>query len=142
MGNACALGHREPVVVAEVDLAQPASDPGGERARELSRGVRVLADAETEVQPIGLVPERAKEIPRRERILPARDRDEHPLSGGEHVVLVDRFANLLAAMVQEAIAAERRVVAADVDHGRLAAPPAFHRAPPETTGRISTTSVA
>src|SRR5262249_10527300 len=62
--------------------------------------------------------------------------------GADHVVVVDRPPDLLAAVVQEMRPAERRVVTPDVDHRRTATDAAFHVAPPEVTGRISMTSAS
>ena len=50
------------------------------------------------------------------------------------------LAHLVAAELEEVLGAEVGVVAADVDDRRLAAHAALHAAPPEMTGRISTTS--
>ena len=87
-------------------------------ARVRARLVGVLADAEPEVQAVGLVAERAEQVPERERVLAARHRDQHPLAGLDHLEVVDRPPHLLPAVVQEAVAAERGVVAADVDDRR------------------------
>ena len=70
---------------------------------------------------------------------PTRRRGRDRL-GGHHVEVLDRPPHLLAAVPEEAVGAEARVVARHVDDRRLAAPPALHAAPPDMTGRISTTS--
>ena len=70
--------------------------------------VGVLADAEPDVEAVGVVAELAQQVPQAERVLAARDRDEHPLAGLDHVEVVDRAADLLPAVVQEAVAAEAR----------------------------------
>ena len=85
------------------------------RCRARGRGRRPRTRASTQ------------EVPERQRVLAAGDRDEHPLPRLEHLVLVDRLAHLLPAVVQEAVPAERRVVPADVDDRRRLAPPALHR---------------
>ena len=46
--------------------------------------------------------------------------------------------DLFPAVAKEAFGAEGRVVAGHVDDRRGPAGPAFHAAPPEMTGRIST----
>ena len=59
------------------------------------------------------------------------------------VITGGRATNLLAHVVQEALAAERRVVPAHVDDRWGLAAAALHRvAPPEITGRISTVSAS
>ena len=129
------VGHVEAVVVAQIDLAQLRADALRERARIATRLVGVLTDAEAEIEAVDLVTELEEQMPERERILAAGDRDEHALAGREHVVLGNRLAHLLAAMVEEALLAERRVVAAHVDDRRLPATTTLHAAPPDTTAR-------
>ena len=59
------------------------------------------------------------------------------------VVVVDRPPHLLVAVVEEVVAAERGVVAADVDDRRLLGTRGTSRAqPPEITGRISTAAAS
>ena len=55
-------------------------------------------------------------MPQAERVLAARHCDEHPFTGCDHLELVDRAADLFAAVVQEAFAADGRGVA-DVPAG-------------------------
>ena len=74
-----------------------------------------------------MVPEAGQEVPERQRVLPAGDRDQDALARLEHPVRVDRPPHLLLAVVQEVVAAERGVVAADVDHRRSLAHAALHR---------------
>ena len=130
----------KPYVVAQVDLEQRPAALGRERAGVAPGLVGVLADAEPEVEAVGVVAELAQELPEAERVLAARHRDEDALARCDHVEVLDRAADLLTAVAEEAVGAEARVVPADVDHRGLAAAPALHAAPPETTGRISTTS--
>src|SRR5207344_2970718 len=74
----------------------------------------------------------------------ARHRHQDAVARFEHLVRVDRPAHLLVAVVHEVVAAERRVVTANVDDRRPLAHPALHAGPPqrseppEITGRIST----
>src|SRR3954466_7735573 len=84
-------------------------------------GVAVVADAETEVDAVRVVAEVEQDVPQRQRVLAAGDGDQHLLVAAEHPVLVDRPAGLLAAVAQEALGAERRVVASYVDDGGRAA---------------------
>ena len=55
---------------------------------------------------------RARSCQSAERVLAARHRDEHPLARLDHVVVLDRPPDLLAAVAEEAVGAEARVVAA------------------------------
>ncbi len=82
-----------------------------------------------EVEAVGLVAEAHEDLPQRERVLAARDRDQHPLARFEHAVRVDGAAHLLVAVVDEVVRAERGVVATDVDDRRPLAHPALHVRP-------------
>src|SRR4029078_13449292 len=73
-------------------------------------------------------------------VLAAGHCHEGTLVAAEHRVVVDGLLGLVPAQAEEVLGAEVGVVAPDVDDGRLAAHPALHVAPPEMTGRISTTS--
>src|SRR5829696_7570528 len=121
-------------------------DGPAEALRELVRvpagRVGVVADAEPDVETVGFVVELAQQVPQSERVLTARHRDEHALSRFDHVEVGDGPPHLLTAVMQEAVAAERGIVAAHVDHRRFPTPAALHEAPPDTTGRISTTSAS
>src|SRR4029453_6768956 len=96
---------------------------------DLVRPFRVLADPEAQVQPVGPVAELEQDVPQRERVLAARDRDQDPVRGLEHVVRLDRALDLLAYVAQEAFGTERRVVTTDLDDGWRLAPPALHPGP-------------
>ena len=51
----------------------------GERPGVVAGHVAVLADAEADVQPVGLVAEVEQQVPHREAVLAARHGDEHPV---------------------------------------------------------------
>src|SRR5215211_379412 len=129
-------------VGGEIDLVELQASIVRERARGVSGGVGVLPDPEPEVEPVGGIAEPEEEVPQRERVLPARHGHDDALAGANHVVVLDGPADLLAAVLQEVVAAEGGVVPADVEHRRAPAHTALHAAPPEVTGRISTTSVS
>ena len=57
---------------------------GGEVAGVGAGHVAVLADAEADVEPVGLVAEVDEEVPDRQRVLAAGDRDEHPVVRLDH----------------------------------------------------------
>src|SRR4051812_42587925 len=99
-----------------------------EVVRVPTRCVGGVTVAEPEVQAVGFVPELAHQVPEAEGVLPARHRDEDALTRLHHVEVVDRAPDLLPAMVQETVAAERRVVPADIDDRGLTAAPALHAA--------------
>src|SRR3954451_21263808 len=109
-------------------------------------GVAVVADAETEVDAAGPVAEVEQDVPQRQRVLAAGDRDEHALPVPHHRVRVDGATHLFVTVMDEAVAAERCAMARDVDDGRPTAGFALHCrpplscAPPLMTGRISMTS--
>ena len=92
--------------------------------------VAVVADAETEVEPVGLVAELDEQVPDRQRVLAAADGDEHPLARHEHVVVGDRLLDLAAAQLLQVLAAEVGVVAGQVDDRRPPAHAAFAHIPP------------
>src|SRR5690606_14289086 len=100
----------------------------------------VVADPEADVEAVDLVAEGGEDLPEGERVLAARDGDQDALAGAEHGEVVDGPAHLLPAVVDEVGRAEVGVVAPDADDRRPAAHPALHDAPPEITGRISTSS--
>ena len=76
--------------------------------RVLAGLVGVVADAEPEVEAVGLVAEAHEDVPERERVLAARHRDQHPVARLEHAVRVDGPADLLVAVVHEVVAGRTR----------------------------------
>src|SRR5262249_34138212 len=125
----------EAVLRGEVDFVQLQAALGCERARVRARLVGVFADPEPEIEAVGFVSEVAEELPQTERVLAAGDRNEHALTGADHVELLHCPTHLLAAVANEAVAAIAGVVPPDVDHRRGAAPSALHRG---LTGRRPT----
>src|SRR3954454_23032658 len=109
-------------------------------------GVAVVADAETEVDAVGLVAEVEQDVPQRQRVLATGDSDEDPLAVTHHRVRVDSATHLFVTVMHEAVTAERCAMARDVDDGRPTAGFALHCrpplscAPPLMTGRISMSS--
>ena len=75
----------------------------GERPGELLRLVAVVADAEPDVEPVGVVAEVEEDVPHRQRVLAAGHGDEHPVAGGEHLELVDGLLRLVAAELGEVL---------------------------------------
>src|SRR6266536_3539062 len=126
----------------EIDLVELETSIMRICARGVTRGLGVLADPEPQVQPVRAVAEVDEEVPQRERVLPARHGHDDALAGTDHVVILDGAADLLGAVLHEVVTAERGVVPADIEHRRRPADAALHVAPPEVTGRISTTSVS
>src|SRR5262249_41743957 len=112
----------------------------------LALGLRfdgIVEDAEVEIEAGGPVALVDQHVPQRERVLAARDGDQHGLVSREHPVLADRLADLIAEELEEVRRAERRVVAPEPEHGRLSALAALHRTrplPPDITGRSSIVS--
>src|SRR4029077_12218070 len=102
--------------------------------------VAVVVYPEAQIQAVGVDAEVTKDVPEGEGVFAAGDGDQHPLSGPDHPEVVDRPPYLLSTVVEEAVAAEAGIVATNVDHRRRPAPPALHVHPPDTTGRISTSS--
>src|SRR5262249_1205011 len=101
----------------------------------------ILEDAEVEVQAGCPIPLADQHVPEREGILAAGDGDQHRLVLGEHVVLPDRLAHLVAEELEEIRGAERGVVASGLARARLPALATLHRGsaplPPDITGRSS-----
>ena len=87
----------------------------------VARLVGVLADAEPEVEAVGLVAERARGGPTA-RASPCRPTPRRAPARRAAIMscVVDRPPDLLLAVVEEVVAAERGVVAAHVDDRRLA----------------------
>ena len=90
----------------------------GEATGVPGRGVAVLADAEPDVQPVGLVAERDEDVPDGERVLAPGHGDEDPVVRREHVEVRMALATWSRQNFSEVVRAEVRVVPADVDHGR------------------------
>src|SRR5665213_358110 len=130
----------EAVLGLEVDFDQLPPSAGGEGTRVHRRVLGVRADAEPDVQTVGLVAEVAQQLPQPERVLASRDGHQDSVAGLDHVEMIDRAPDLLSAVAEEARAAIPGVVAAHLDDGRLATTTALHLAPPDMTGLISTTS--
>ena len=91
-------------------------------------------------RPVDVVAEVEEHVPERERVLAPRDGDEDPVVGRHHPEAPDRLLDLGAEHREEMLGAEGRVVTPDLDHGGRPTAPALHRAPPEMTGRISSSS--
>src|SRR5207237_3227822 len=105
-----------------------------------ARLVRVLADAQAEVEAVGVVLEVEQQVPQGEGVLAARHRHQHAVPRLDHAEVVDGPLHLLPAVAQEAVLAEGGVVTAQLYDGRPTTAPALHAAPPDVTFRTSTTS--
>src|SRR6266480_2775170 len=114
--------------------------PRGERLAFRLRLHRVVEDAEVEVETGRAVALVDQDVPERERVLAARDRDEHVLVAREHAVLPDGLADLVPEEVDEVRRTEGGVVAPQLEDRGLTALPALHTAPPLMTGRSSIVS--
>ena len=98
-------GDVEPVVVAQRDLAQDAGRARRRRpARTVADVVAVVADAEPEVEPVGLVAEVEQEVPHGQAVLAAGHGDEDPLPRRQHGVVVDGLGHLVAAELDQVLA--------------------------------------
>ncbi len=129
------------------DLDQAQTALLGEGAGVLTRSLAVVADAEPDVQPVGLVAELDQDVPHGQAVLAARHCHQHLVVGREHLEMLDRLDHLAPAQLQEVLGAEVGVVSGQVDDRRSAAGAALrtggdHQTPPEITGRISTVSSA
>src|SRR5205823_3240134 len=103
----------------------------------------VLADAQVDVEAVAVVPEIQQHVPERQAVLAAAHRHQHLLRVAEHLVVANRPLDLVTEESLEAIAAVGGVVAPDLDPRLLTAACAAHpQAPPDITGRTSTTSSA
>ena len=104
--------------------------------------VRVRADAESEVEPLGVVAELDQGVPEGEAVFPAGDRDEDALVLLEHVLALDRPLHAALEEEDEARLAEGGVVTPQLDDRLLPAALALHAIPPEITARSSISSVS
>ena len=101
---------------------------GGKRTSVVPTRVAVLADAQTDVQPVGLVAELEEEIPHGERVLAPAHRHEDAVVRANHVEVGDRLLHLPAAQLLQVLGAEVGIVAGQIDHRRPATHPALaHR---------------
>src|SRR4029453_12657840 len=78
------------------------------------------ADAQAQVEAVGLVAELQQQVPEGQGVLAPGHGHQHPVGVAEHPVLADRPGDLLADVGEEAVPAEGGVVAAHL-HDRLAA---------------------
>ena len=129
LGGASAGGDVEAVALRQVDGVE-----GETPALRVAVGVAggllaVVADAEPQVEAVGVVAQVDQYVPKGEAVLAARHRHQHTLAGLEHVEATNGPLHLVAAQPQEVLPAEVGVVAPDVDHRRPAADPALHRSP-------------
>src|SRR6185369_493671 len=109
----------------------------GERSRfHLGRG-RVCADAETEIQALGVVAEIDERIPESQAVLPARDRDQHSLLVREHVFTGHGSLDVALKEEDEAGLTKSGVVTPQLHHCLFGAALALHKAPPDITARTS-----
>ena len=119
---------------------------GGEVRRVLARHVAVLADAEPDVQAVGLIAEVDEQVPHGQAVLAARDGDEDASS-------FDSMSNFSIAFTtwrrhssrkcsaqKLALWRGRSMIAGSLQT-RHFEPAAHHQQPPEMTGRISTVVV-
>ena len=102
--------------------------------------VAVLPDPEPDVETVGGESELHKEIPDSQRVLAARDGDEHTILRVDHFPIVNRLGDLSAALLEEVLGAVVGVLATDINHRWTPAGDALHVSPPEITGRTSITS--
>ena len=133
------LRDGEAVIGGQVHLVQAEAVLRGEGLALGLGALRVLADAEADVHPVGLVPEPQQRVPEGEAVLAARDGHQHTVVSGKHPVVVDGALDLGAEPVRIAARAEGRAVAADLDVGGRPALDAAHfcQMPPEMTGQTS-----
>src|SRR5499433_525446 len=135
--------HRSAHLVAHGADDQRHAAGRGERLALGLRLDRVVEDAEVEIEagrPVALVDQH---VPEGERVLAAGHGHQHRLVAREHPVLADRLADLVTEELEEVRGAERGVVAAQLEDGRLPALAALHREPalpPDMTGRSSIVS--
>ena len=135
------------VLVAQLDLDQAQTSLGRERTGVLGRHVAVVADPQSDVETVGVVPEVDQQVPHREAVLASGDRDQEPVLSSEHLEMVDRLGDLSSTQLQEVLGTEVGVVTRQVDDRRAATGATLrshrhHHAPPEITGRISTVSLS
>jgi len=100
------------------------------RGESLALGLRldgVVEDPEVQVEPGRPVPFVDQHVPERQRVLAAGDGDQHELVLGEHPVLPDGLADLIAEELEEVRRAECGVVTPQLEHGGLTALAALHR---------------
>ena len=134
----------KPWSVGQVDLDQRAGRALGANARAISPGrVAVVADARARGRARrprsrgrGGCPTRASES------LPPDTATSTRSPGASMSKSLMALRHLVAAELEEVLRAEVGVVAPDVDDRRPLAHGALHAAPPEMTGRISTTSAS
>ena len=141
------LDHREcgaPTASATRSMMQRLAARGGERLA-LGLGLdRVVEDAEVEIEPGGLVARPRSARPRARASPCRRRRPPDRLVAREHLVLADRLGDLLAEELEEVRASRRRRCGAAARGRRrrrtcgTSRRPA--RAPPDMTGRTSSTS--
>src|SRR6184192_2866674 len=86
-----------------------------------------------------MIPLRDQDIPQRETILPAGDRDQDALVRSKHLLLRDGPVDLALKVEEKAGPAKGGMMGAQVDLGALMTASALHR-PPEITERISMSS--
>src|SRR4029453_13370015 len=101
-----------------------------------------VEDPEIEVEPGGPVALVDQHVPQRQRVLAARDGDQHLLVAFEHPVAPNRLPDLIAEELHEVGGAEGGVVPSQLEDGPVPALATLHRAPPDITGRSSIVSVS
>jgi hypothetical protein len=116
----------EAVLGRDVDLDELEAPVGGEVAGVPAGCVGVIADAEAEIEAVGLVAEVHEQFPGAERVLPTRHGHQHPVTGRDHVEGVDGSPDLLLAVVDEAVGAEGGIVAPHIDERRGFAATTLH----------------
>jgi hypothetical protein len=105
--------------------------------------LRVVEDAQVEIEAGRLVAVLDQHVPQGEGVLAARHPHHDLLVAGEHLVAVHRLRDLLAEELEEVRRAEGRVVTSQLEGGGAPALAALHRVPalpPDMTGRTSSTS--
>src|SRR5690606_21636426 len=112
-----------------------------EAAHLLRRGRAVVADAQVDVEGVGPVAQVEQHLPEDQAVLAAGNSHQDAVVGAEHAELLDGPPDLPLEELDEVLAAEGGVVAAQVDDGLAPALDAPHRPdPPEMAGRISTST--
>ena len=85
------------VVGAQVDAEQLEPPLLGEGRDVARRFLGVLADAQPDVETVGLVARLDEHVPDGQWVLSTTDRHEDPVVGFEHLVVLDRPLHLAAA---------------------------------------------
>ena len=109
-------GDVEAVSLRQIDGVEGETPALRVAAGKAGGRLAVVADAESQVEAVGVVAEVDQDVPHGQAVLAARDRHQHPLAGLEHAEAADSSCHLIAAQAQKMLTAEVGVVAPDIDH--------------------------